>query len=417
MNPPNTLTFKLKQHTPLIHFQPDQDGATLRASEVKPKLDKYLLGIVFENDFDRAKKYFIGYNSESEGSLKSKFEKGFTGFDYKLSLHIEANSIKIESIPEKFPCFFGNMGDENIANPKKFSFADRTIKLVCKTNHQLLHDELKKEVPNFFARNNFGNRQSKGFGSFFIDENDEKFQLPGLYSYFQYNTSSTQLSTISGKHKSVFGEIDMVHRAFRSGINDIGPGQVNLFYMKPLIWQYFKQRGIVWEKKRIKEVFFNTRLKEQITRRENELTDSESAEDWPLFYKSKKYGIIKDLLGVSSLEKWRVPYNSTITKKSATVERMKSPLFYKPIVVNGEGRVYIDFDDIPKGFLDSEFLISTNSDNFTLKTVDEFDIDYFFEWCLKKADIKALIDRRFRDTKKAKHILKLFGQLRTNINY
>ena len=36
------LEFTLKQHTPLIHFQHDQAGATLRATEVKPKLDKFL---------------------------------------------------------------------------------------------------------------------------------------------------------------------------------------------------------------------------------------------------------------------------------------------------------------------------------------------------------------------------------------
>ena len=37
------LTIPLKQHTPLIHFHHDQEGATLRASEVKPKLDKFIL--------------------------------------------------------------------------------------------------------------------------------------------------------------------------------------------------------------------------------------------------------------------------------------------------------------------------------------------------------------------------------------
>ena len=35
-------TYKLSQQTPLIHFQYDQEGATLRATEVKPKLDAYL---------------------------------------------------------------------------------------------------------------------------------------------------------------------------------------------------------------------------------------------------------------------------------------------------------------------------------------------------------------------------------------
>ena len=36
------IEFKLKQHTPIIHFQPNDDGATLRASELKPKFDTYL---------------------------------------------------------------------------------------------------------------------------------------------------------------------------------------------------------------------------------------------------------------------------------------------------------------------------------------------------------------------------------------
>ena len=37
------LIFELIQHTPIIHFQAKDMGATLRASEVKPKLDRYLM--------------------------------------------------------------------------------------------------------------------------------------------------------------------------------------------------------------------------------------------------------------------------------------------------------------------------------------------------------------------------------------
>ena len=43
-----TLTVTLKQHTPLIHFQHDQYGATLRASEVKPKLDRFIFSLLEE---------------------------------------------------------------------------------------------------------------------------------------------------------------------------------------------------------------------------------------------------------------------------------------------------------------------------------------------------------------------------------
>ena len=37
------LEIDLKCHAPIIHFQPEEEGATLRASEVKPKFDRYLM--------------------------------------------------------------------------------------------------------------------------------------------------------------------------------------------------------------------------------------------------------------------------------------------------------------------------------------------------------------------------------------
>ena len=37
------VSFTLKQHTPIIHFQSDQSGATLRATELKPKFDRFLM--------------------------------------------------------------------------------------------------------------------------------------------------------------------------------------------------------------------------------------------------------------------------------------------------------------------------------------------------------------------------------------
>lgn len=48
------LIVKLKQHTPIIHFQWEQKGATLRATELKPKLDLFLKG----KNFSTLKKYF-----------------------------------------------------------------------------------------------------------------------------------------------------------------------------------------------------------------------------------------------------------------------------------------------------------------------------------------------------------------------
>jgi hypothetical protein len=47
-----TLTITLKQHTPLIHFQHSQKGATLRATEVKPKLDRFVLTALGNGNYE-----------------------------------------------------------------------------------------------------------------------------------------------------------------------------------------------------------------------------------------------------------------------------------------------------------------------------------------------------------------------------
>ena len=95
------LEIKLKQHTPLIHFQHDQEGATLRASEVKPKLDKFIVERDFENDFDKCKQYLIGYATDPNTlkSLKEKFDKGYRALNYKIRIESKMikDSIKLQS--------------------------------------------------------------------------------------------------------------------------------------------------------------------------------------------------------------------------------------------------------------------------------------------------------------------------------
>lgn len=49
------LPIKLKQHTPIIHFQHKQVGATLRATEVKPKLDRFLLEKLGEGNYENGR--------------------------------------------------------------------------------------------------------------------------------------------------------------------------------------------------------------------------------------------------------------------------------------------------------------------------------------------------------------------------
>jgi hypothetical protein len=406
------VDFKLKQHTPLIHFQHDQDGATLRATEVKPKLDKYLLEMLFGNDFESVKMFLTGYTKEKEMEIKRKFNDGFKALDYKVLIVANPKDIEIIPIDElpksKFPCFFGNMGDENKKDPKRFSYTSEPIQIVFKTYHKKIADSLKTEVPNFFARHNFGTRQSKGFGSFYINEIDEKYEIPGLYSFFTSIAGPKEFSKL-------FKDIELVHKVLRSGINDKGRGGVSLFYMKPLIWQYFRKKGISWEKRKIKQEFYNSELNHQMKDHEIEI-DLEDRIHWPLYFHGEEYKIVKDLLGLSSLENWREPYKTEIRKESDSIDRMKSPFFYKPIKTGDRFNIFIDFDLFNNDFLNAEFKIKSRSNEFSLTTAAIFDVDDFFSWCFSGANILKLIDERYRESPKAKEIQKIFTELRSNIN-
>ena len=79
------LQVKLKQHTPLIHFQWNQKGATLRASELKPKLDKFIIQRSFNNDFESCKCFLVGYDRRCQEKIRRKFEEeGFRALNYKV---------------------------------------------------------------------------------------------------------------------------------------------------------------------------------------------------------------------------------------------------------------------------------------------------------------------------------------------
>ena len=73
------VEFTLKQHTPIIHFQSEQHGATLRATELKPKFDRFLISYVFKNKKSEYQKYLI--------------DKEKDALDYKVKIYNQANII------------------------------------------------------------------------------------------------------------------------------------------------------------------------------------------------------------------------------------------------------------------------------------------------------------------------------------
>ena len=93
------LKYQLKQYTPLIHFQHDEAGATLRASEVKPKLDKIIINRLTNINGDDARNAF---QEKYPNWLVGGGNAGHVALDYKMSFRAtkENEYLLSSSIPK-----------------------------------------------------------------------------------------------------------------------------------------------------------------------------------------------------------------------------------------------------------------------------------------------------------------------------
>ena len=404
----NTLTIKLKQHTPLIHFQHDQDGATLRASEVKPKLDKYILIQLGAGDYEKgkaqakAKGWLVGkgdhpaldykmrildnpdniivlntnekkrcYNKKDEekdikkGKTISKVHYGdiidnnikhnvrfvILGQDKKEYFgKFRKTDSKIIYDLDSYPCFFANM-DADIKNSdeyRKITYAKDPFGLLITTqNHELynfLNDKNKSLLSFFFLENNFGTRQSKGFGSFYIDESDDLYREP--YSRYHFSVPITD-EYYYEEFFTLFKIIELFTKTLRAGINE-KRGIETVFYFKSLAFMYCKDiLNAEWDKKKVKTEFYfgdTVRRKDSLSKQRDKYPND--CDHDILFFDSSDGYDIRDLLGFSTNEEW-LSYKDSIEKKVALqrgkttvyprredvlpVDRMRSPLLIKPI--------------------------------------------------------------------------------------
>lgn len=344
------LTFKLKQHTPIIHFQHDQHGATLRASELKPKLDKFLIENSFDGilNFNSYKDFLIGdtksiekelkkiddnSNIQDKDSEKTEFlMKQKLALDYKVK--IISNSQKAEGLKNN-KTFFGGMGHEG---EKEYTFTDEIINVniyvFCNDEKNRLKTVIKKYFPHFIAETNFGTRQNKGNGSFYIDKSDTE----NFINIEKILPKDTYYISIREKdNTSIFTIIDYYYRRLKAGINRNFDSRCSGEYHKSFLYKYFNgntKKG--WEKRFIKEEFFG-------------------------IYKdgTGKY-FIRALLGLPgsfTFKKTKEPCHKKADTKIASsyeilddyeievyhpvIERYKSPITFKPIKYTDKTKIFV----------------------------------------------------------------------------
>lgn len=400
------LEFTLKQHTPLIHFQGTQKGATLRATELKPKLDRFLI----------KRLEMIG----GDGKPKEEYRDWFIGggklhhaLDYKVRIEQDDSN---QYDPTSDSLYFGNQGDETREggethwkdykrNPNPFVVYFFSFK------PQLL-DEIGKHFEAFLANTNFGTRQSKGYGSFYLCSGDDCSENNFDQSLIEFNSFSFSTSSVSWEK-----ELKLFYQFLRQGINMPtdergmakkitichGEEKYTKFYCKPAIFSYAKSQQWTWDKKMIKKTLLSDVLeKQQDCRPNNDVLHDEFGEEY----------LLRDLFGLSSYEKWD---NHFLKKTHNTIKRFKSPITFKPIKETSSSyRIYFWVNDSYRLMLDQTFDISLGNSSFSMKTPIEFDYNDFFQHAFGIA-LGQHVERDFHNTDEYRILSNILQQLRSQI--
>lgn len=381
------IKFTLKQHTPLIHFQHDQDGATLRASEVKPKLDKFLIKIFQHENKEIPNSWIIGNGD----TLALKYKMSFQSILSKKYLvtasiprkpndqrRVRNDTLYKEDLYRDNIDFIDGVGyfaDAEKISKKNFDGIKYGMTYEKISGVIILMDnDLKKEIIKyleiFFNLHCFGCRTSKGFGSFgitMIDEKQISFSHEQFLDNLKLDNCIEAVYSCSFEMESDFVSILQCIRndsqILRSGLNKPNQNPDHKKYVKSLLFLYFCQKyGKRWDKRWIKQQMGNDydyvqKEHHPIDCNCNNNSDELSETDF-LFERA--------VLGVPDTNEYKI--NSTekfiVEVHNPTIERLKSPVVFKVINQN----VYLIVYDYYKQVLGKSFQFKLFRKNREAKT-------------------------------------------------
>ncbi len=362
MTNPYQLTFTLKQHTPIIHFQHDQEGATLRASEVKPKLDKFIIEELPLVAPEIVKKFERGYN-ELKNARDNKSNSGYrmnvvsNQHTNRFYLFLPEKKLRaVEDSDKRAICETLNIEDPKLltivgdspffANSDKlkqdketkkfkvssdiriamFNQSPISVYFVFNSTRSGLHELVKYSFPKLLACENFGTRQSKGFGSFGIvgcniNSFMEDFKLKHTPCYDWGNFVKWEEA------------LKEVNRLWKRVKNDSASKE-------SLIRDYYLKKGIEWEKKIVREKLI--------------LNNNSIDEKLP-----DEFKYVRALLGLAELMDY--PFDNKqkikISDSHEQISRFRSPVQFKYF----ENSLFIGVSKIPSEMLNREFVFFKGS--------------------------------------------------------
>lgn len=377
--------YKLVQHTPLIHFQHSEPHACLRATEVKPKLDRFLIEQLEKDDRfgdGRWKKWFVG-----DGSQQS--------FDYMM--RITPNSEQVErthsieraiaraehrppnaNLHEIHKNYFGNMSSgNNIQDTIRETFKESlfykdglTLTIRCFIPELLTF--IDEHIRGFFMMHNFGTRQRKGFGSFTVDISTKPNEPKGFDLVGKYCPNAYYCKLDNDVNADALLDAVWVISAFlRSGFNR---GEGN--YVRGFVFRYFQRE---------KNPLANDKafVKQQVLR--NVYNEATRGEHLHPYGNNVRYRYVRGLLGTNENSRFcrapnaHTPVYDIYTHSAEGIERFPSPLLFKPI-----GKfVFILPQKMPDEIFGSEFYIleKNQEEKYDSKATSEQKLNYLQTEC------------------------------------
>lgn len=351
------LELELEAQSPMLHFQYSQPGATIRATEVKPKLDRFILKRLTEESGRSVREL---RKSDDYGDIFT--DKEHDALNYKMQITAGTKAYQIVNVgtPKEYGMFYGNSGRSE-EDKLKGVFSNPLVTILCFKDK--LRRLIEQYIVPFFIVTNFGTMQSKGFGSFVptgVCGHEGKLS-PAVQKeiavYLKEETGSEHCYCMrfgnvpaAPDEKNIyclkqFDEIKSFYSVMKSGQNFRG-------YARSYLYQYMHGTdnrnnagnvSIDNEKAWMKQKGIAPIVAKPENQKKTDIQD-----------KNPRY--VRALLGISGavtyVKEDRKRVSITISDKSKeSMERMTSPIFFKII----KNVVFITAREVPEEIYDREF--------------------------------------------------------------
>ncbi len=322
-------SYNLIAQTPLIHFQWRMKNAALRASEVKPKLDRFIIKS-FEESGNAVPADW--YNMEKETSLDYKMQIKRTD----LKEWIDISKIK------------NNLASKSDEEGKRTIFFDCRLDIVCLK--PALAEYIDKIIKSFFILHVFGARQSKGFGGFLVKgttKQEVRAEIARTYGTFlcaKVDKKETTLQKLNHMY--------VLYRVMKNGINRTTYDEKRGEYLFPERYiKGYAVREFLPEDTGSDKAFMKTKIIS------GELSHGPK-EEHPEY---EKFTFIRALLGLADNYTFRKQSGETAKVRfysfdKATGESREIEKFRSPVSIRLYGhRIYIFIEDTYKQMLGQNF--------------------------------------------------------------